>query len=131
MRYLLDTSVCIPLIDGTDERLRDRLLSESPGSVLLSSVVRAELQFGARKSQRAAENLDRVERFCRAFESLPFDDAAAGAYGAIRAQLEREGRPIGSNDLLIAATALAAGLILVTRDLPEFRRVPGLRVEAW
>lgn len=131
MRYLLDTSVCVPLINCADDRLRDRLLAESPASVLLSSVVKAELHFGARKSRRVAENLDRVDRFCRPFESLPFDDAAALSYGSIRAQLEREGRPVGANDLLIAATALAADVTLVTRNLEEFRRIPGLRVEAW
>jgi tRNA(fMet)-specific endonuclease VapC len=131
MRYLLDTSVCIPLINGTDEQLKNRLLEHAPASVLLCSVVKAELLFGARYSSRAAENLDRISRFCRVFESLPFDDEAAQHYGGIRAQLKREGRPIGANDLLIAATALAADSTLVTRNLEEFKRVPGLMVDDW
>ena len=96
MTWLLDTSVCIPLINRTDERTAERLLSLSPGAVRLCSVVKAELQFGAHNSSRVAENLQRVEIFCRAFESLPFDDAAAERYGVIRAQLRREGRPIGA-----------------------------------
>jgi tRNA(fMet)-specific endonuclease VapC len=131
MRYLLDTSVCIPLINGTDEHLKSRLLEQPPASVLLCSVVKAELLFGARYSSCAAENLDRISRFCRVFESLPFDDEAAQHHGGIRAQLKREGRPIGANDMLIAATALAADLTLVTRNLEEFKRVPGLMVDDW
>ena len=91
----------------------------------------AELHFGAHKSARVAENLQRVEAFCRAFESLPFDDAAAERYGVVRAQLQREGRLIGANDLMIASIALAGGLTLATRNLGEFTRVPGLDVERW
>ena len=78
-----------------------------------------------------AENLQRVETFCRAFESLPFDDAAAERYGVVRAQLRREGRPIGANDLMIASIALSAGLTLATRNTDEFARVPGLDVDRW
>jgi len=131
VKLLLDTSICIPLINRTDPELKRRLVAEAPGLVLLCSVVKAELFFGVRHSSHAAENLDRVERFCRAFESLPFDDEAAWHYGSIRAQLRREGRPIGGNDLMIAAIALAANLTLVTRNLDELRRVPGLAVQAW
>ena len=131
MNRLLDTSICVPLINRSEPDLADRLLSHKPGSVLLCSVVKAELHFGARNSARVAENIDRVHRFCRAFESLPFDDSGAERYGSIRAQLRREGRPIGGNDMLIAATALANDVTLVTRNLSEFRRVPELRVESW
>ena len=131
MRWLLDTSVCIPLINRTDERAAERLLSHSPGSVSLCSVVKAELHFGAHNSARVAENLLRVETFCRAFESLPFDDGAAERYGVIRTQLRREGRPIGANDLMIASIALSAGLTLATRNTDEFARVPGLDVDRW
>jgi tRNA(fMet)-specific endonuclease VapC len=131
MTLLLDTSVCIPLINRTDPSLADRLLATDPGSVVLCSVVKAELHFGAHNSARVAENLDRVERFCGAFDSLPFDDAAAARYGSIRAQLRREGRPIGANDMLIASIALSGRATLVTRNAAEFERVPGLRVAVW
>ena len=131
MTFLLDTSVCIPLINRTDPRLAERLLDEDPGSVILCSVVKAELYFGARNSMKVAENMERVERFCDAFDSLPFDDAAAKHYGGIRAQLKREGRPIGANDLLIASIALASDVKLVTRNVEEFQRVPGLHVTSW
>lgn len=131
MKYLLDTSVCVPLINRTDRTLRTRLSEQMPRDVTLCSVVRAELVFGAYRSERLAENLERVELFCRAFTSLAFDDQAAEHYGRIRAQLHREGRLIGANDMLIASIALSADVILVTRNINEFSRVPGLTTEAW
>ena len=131
MTLLLDTSVCIPLINRSEPGLAERLLHEEPGSVVLCSVVKAELYFGARNSMKVAENLDRVERFCDAFDSLPFDDAAAARYGGVRAQLKREGRPIGANDLMIASIALARSVKLITRNVNEFQRVPGLNITPW
>lgn len=127
----MDTSVCIPLINGSDAVLADRLLAHSPGSICLCSIVKAELAFGAYNSARIAENLQRVETFCRAFPSLPFDDEAAMRYGVIRAQLRREGRPLGANDLMIAAIALAHSISLATRNPDEFSRVPGLDAARW
>ena len=129
--WLLDTSVCVVLINRTDQRVASRLLEHSPGSVRLCSVVKAELHFGAQNSSRLAENLQRVEYFCRAFESLPFDDESARHYGIVRAQLRREGRPIGGNDLMIASIAIANSHALVTRNVGEFSRVSGLEVARW
>ena len=134
MTWLLDTSICVPLINRTGETSDpavQRLLDRSPSSLYLCSVVKAELYFGARNSSRVADNLQRVTAFCGAFQSLPFDDDAASQYGVIRADLRREGRMIGANDLMIAAIALSCGMTLVTRNAVEFRRVPGLRVEVW
>jgi len=131
MRRLLDTNICVPMINRSDASLAKRLLSSDPASIVLCSVVRAELAFGARNSKRVAENLDRVEQFCSAFESVPFGDDAADTYGELRAQLRREGRPIGANDLMIAAIAVAERLTLVTRNVGEFKRVPKLAIEAW
>ena len=129
--WLLDTSVCVPLINRSDEQAAARLLQHPRGSVRLCSVVKAELHFAAQNSARLAENLQRVEIFCRAFESLPFDDESARHYGIVRAQLRREGRPIGANDLMIASIAIANSHVLVTRNLGEFSRVAGLDVERW
>lgn len=128
---LLDTNICIPLINRAEPALAERLLAADPAELVLCSIVRAELEFGARNSSNVAENLDRVERFCSAFESIPFDDDAAAYYGEIRSHLRREGRPIGANDLMIAAIAVANDLTLVTRNVSEFARVPRLATETW
>ena len=129
--WLLDTNVCVALINRSDEQAAARLLEHPPGLVRLCSVVKAELHFGVQNSARLAENLQRVEIFCRAFESLPFDDESARHYGIVRAQLRREGRPIGGNDLMIASIAIANSHVLVTRNAREFSRVAGLEVERW
>ena len=129
--WLLDTNVCVALINRSDEQAAARLLEHPPGSVRLCSVVKAELHCGVQNSARLAENLQRVEIFCRAFESLPFDDDLARHYGIVRAQLRREGRPIGGNDLMIASIAIANSHVLVTLDAREFSRIAGLEVERW
>jgi tRNA(fMet)-specific endonuclease VapC len=100
-----------------------------PTSLFLCSVVKAELVFGARKSAKVGDNLNRLVRFFHPFQSLPFDDSAAEQYGQIRATLERIGTPIGANDMLIAAIALTHDLTLATRNVGEFSRVTSLRVE--
>jgi tRNA(fMet)-specific endonuclease VapC len=128
---LLDTNVCIAFLKDGDPTIRERLSAALPGDVVLCSIVKAELQDGARRSTRVNENLQRLDAFFRLFESVPFDDGAADQYGLIRAQLAAAGQPIGPNDLLIAATALNLGATVVTRNEAEFRRVPGLRVERW
>lgn len=97
----------------------------------LCSVVKAELFYGARRSQHIAQNLEKLRVFMEPLPSLPFDDAAAEQYGLIRADLAAAGRPIGANDLLIAAIARSHDAVVVTRNLSEFSRVVGLRVENW
>lgn len=127
---LLDTDIWIALAHGRPSTLA-RLRSLDPAQVATSSIVRAELMFGARKSQRVAENLEGFRRLLEPFVSLPFDDLAAGHYGLIRATLERAGTSVGANDLLIASIALAHDCLLVTRNSREFEGVVGLRVETW
>ena len=129
--YLLDTNACIRVLNGSSERLVTRLRSHAPSEVRLSSVTRAELLFGARRSARVAENLRLLASFFAPFVSLPFDDACAERYGVVRASLAAAGKPIGPNDLLIAATALAHDLTLVTHNVREFSRVPELGIEDW
>ena len=131
MKYLLDTNVCIRVLNGSSADVVARLGGLDPSEVAMCTVVRAELVFGARKSTHVAENLRLVDALFEPFVCLPFDDRAADAYGSVRADLERVGRPIGPNDLLIAATALANSLILVTHKTSEFGRVPGLSVDDW
>ena len=131
MSYLLDTNVCIAFLNDVKSKIASRLTRLGPEDVKLCSVVKAELAYGARHSSRVEENLAKLSKFFELFESLPFDDAAAEHYGVLRAQLRRAGTPLGANDLLIAAIAVSADLTLVTRNQEEFRRVAGLRVEAW
>ena len=131
MKFLLDTNACIKILNGSSEAIVTRMHGLDPAEIKLSAVVRAELVYGARKSRYVAANLRLIEAFCEPFVCLPFDDHAADVYGGIRADLERLGRPIGPNDLMIAATALAYSLTLVTHNLSEFIRVPSLRIEDW
>ena len=132
MIYLLDTNICVRYLRGTDrQQLEARLNATSFGDVALCSVVKAELLYGAARSQQPERNQAQLQRFFSGFPSLSFDDQAAAAYGTLRAALEASGTPIGPNDLMIAAIALASGLVLVTHNTAEFSRVPGLQIEDW
>lgn len=128
--YLLDTNVWIALLKnqpGVVEGVR-RVGVEA---LYLCSPVWSELWFGACNSQRVAENQQRIRELAAHIPSLPFDDRAAEHCGELRAFLARQGRPIGPYDLQIAAIARSASLCLVTRNVSEFSRVPGLAVENW
>ncbi len=131
MSYLLDANACIRVLNGSSRTLVERLKQHDPSEVLISSVVRAELLFGARKSAQVEDNLSLLSRFLAPFHVAPFDDACAEHYGMLRADLERAGIPIGPNYMMIAATARAHDAILVTANTREFQRVVGLRVEDW
>jgi tRNA(fMet)-specific endonuclease VapC len=129
--YLLDTNACIRLLNGTSALLAEHLRAVPRAQVRLSSIVKAELYYGATKSRRIADNLRVLERFFGTVISLPFDDRCAEEYGLIREELERAGTLIGPNDLLIAATTRAHGAVLVTNNIREFSRVANLRIEDW
>mgnify|MGYP005850159947 CR=1 FL=1 len=129
--YLLDTNICIHLLNQADPRLITQFKSRSPAEIALCSVVKAELLYGARRSGRVDANLLRLEFFFQPLSSLPFDDLCAQHYSMIRNDLERRGELIGPNDLLIAAIARAHQVTLVTNNTKEFNRVAELRVEDW
>jgi tRNA(fMet)-specific endonuclease VapC len=129
--FLLDTNTCIRVLNGSSTTVVARLQSTSPAEVRLCAVVKAELLYGARHSRRVDDNLRLLQRFFEPFASLPFDDRCAEEAAFIRLDLGRSGRPIGPNDLLIAATARAHDLVLVTHNTRKLARVPGLRVEDW
>jgi tRNA(fMet)-specific endonuclease VapC len=131
MTYLLDTNTCIRYLNGRAPNVPRRLQAVSPAEVRVCAVVKAEMYFGAMKSIDPVNALAQQRAFLDIFESLPFDDAAAEAYGRLRAELARRGTPIGPNDLMIAAIALAHDLTLVTHNTAEFSRVPGLRLDDW
>ncbi len=131
MKYLLDTNVCIRYLNGQSANIEQMLTRLSPGQVALCSIVRAELLYGALKSAQPKRNTERLAYFFGGFPCLPFDDRASDAYAIIRLELEKAGRPVGPNDLLIAATAIANRLVLVTHNTQEFGRIEGLAVEDW
>lgn len=134
MTYLLDTNVCIAVINGIPSRVADRFDTVVLGGseVCVSSVSVFELRYGVAKSARREFNAKQLERFLGvAMQVLPLDRSDAAQAGAVRAALERLGTPIGPYDLLIAGQALARGLVLVTQNVGEFGRVPGLSIEDW
>jgi len=132
MRYMLDTNVVSYLLRGTHPALEQRLRHEQVDTVCISAITRAELRYGVARLQPAATRLAReVERFLQGIITLPWGEAAADAYGPVRTVLERAGTPIGAFDTQIGAHALIADLTLITHNIGEFRRIPGLRVEDW
>jgi tRNA(fMet)-specific endonuclease VapC len=133
VKYLLDSNAWIGWLRQNQPILVHRIQQENPADLVLCSVVLGELIYGAERSGPAhqAKNLARIQQLRLQFHSLPFDDAAAAEYGKIRANLANLGTPIGPNDLLIAAIALANNLTLVTHNAREFGRVPGIKLEDW
>ena len=128
--WMLDTNALSELIRNPGGPMVQRLAAEAPDAVCTSIVVACELRFGAQRKGSAALT-QRVTQLLAALPVLPFDEPADEHYADIRAALERAGTPIGSNDLLIAAHARSRGLTLVTHNLREFERVPGLTVVDW
>lgn len=131
MTYLLDTNVCIHLLNEAHPGVLRAFRSHSPSEIALCSVVKAELLLGARRSSRVDGNLKRLAAFFAPLASLPFDDACAEQYGLIRTDLMMQGKPIGPNDLMIAAIGRAHDATLVTHNVFEFGRVTGLRIQDW
>lgn len=131
MTYLLDTNICIYALKKRPPEVLQRFREVGRGAVAVSVITVMELRQGAEKSERVAENHSRLDFFLHPMKILPFDSEAALQGARLRAHLERQGTKIGDLDTLIAAQALAADLILVTNNLREFKRVPGLRTENW
>ncbi len=130
VRYLLDTNIGSYVIKGNFPHVRRRLLRVPMSEVGISVVTEAELRFGVARLPQVAKLGIAVEEFLLRVEVLPWDSEAAQHYARIRALLESEGQPMGTFDMMIAAHAFAAGVILVTNDR-VFRRVKGLRIEDW
>ena len=128
-RYLLDTNAVIGVLKDVDSPLARRVRQHHPLEIAVSSIVAHELFYGAFKSQRAEQNVARVDSL--RFEVLAFDREDARQAGAIRARLALAGQPIGPYDVLIAGQAMARQLVLVTRNIGAFQRIAGVRVEGW
>jgi tRNA(fMet)-specific endonuclease VapC len=129
--HLLDTNICIHLLNHADPQMEAQFRRRSPREIALCSVVKAELLYGAHRSTRTDANLQRLSKFFAPLQSLAFDDRCADHYARIRADLAAQGKPIGPNDLMIAAIARTHDAVLVTRNAAEFSRVAGLRLEQW
>ena len=131
MKYLLDTNTCIRYINGRSPAIRDRVLITPDEDMVLSAITKGEMYAGSAKSQTPQLSRAKQDAFFVRFASVPFDDRAALEFGRIRAALETAGTPIGPYDMQIAAIALVHDLIVVTHNVREFSRVPGLQFEDW
>jgi tRNA(fMet)-specific endonuclease VapC len=131
MIWLLDTCTVSDFIKG-QAGVMGRLKATLPQSICISTVTRMEIEYGLQLQPARAEKLAPViAAFLSSIAVLPFEDADAKAAGAIRAVLQKRGRPIGAYDIMIAGTALARGLTVVTSNVGEFERIEGLQVENW
>lgn len=131
MKYLLDTNTCIRYINGRAPQIREHMRAILDSDVAISTVTMGEMYAGSAKSQTPERSRALQDAFFVRFTSLPYDEAAADAFGRIRAALERAGTPIGPYDMQIAGIAQAHGLIVVTHNLQEFSRITGLKIEDW
>jgi tRNA(fMet)-specific endonuclease VapC len=131
MTWLLDANACIRYLNRRSPCLKAKLDASDPAQILVCSVVKAEMHFGAARSRDPEKALAEQRLFFSRFRSLPFDDVAAEAYAEIRAVLTARGQLIGPNDMMIAAICLANDATLVTSNVSEFGRVNQLKLEDW
>jgi tRNA(fMet)-specific endonuclease VapC len=131
MVLLLDTNICIYLIREKPRSILQRFNEHAVGDIGISVITLAELQYGVSKSSRPAKNKEALDQFVAPLDVVAFDRSSTAVYGKLRTTLEKRGQLIGAMDLLIAAHTLALNVRLVTHNVREFSRVPGLRVETW
>jgi tRNA(fMet)-specific endonuclease VapC len=131
MKYLIDTNICIYVMNKRPIDVIKRFKQFNPGEIGISTITVSELQYGVAKSTHRKENQHRLDEFIAPLEILVYDEIAARTYGDIRFQLEKRGKLIGPLDILIAAHALSQNLIMVTNNDREFKRIKNLEVENW
>ncbi len=131
LSYLLDTNICIYIAKQRPASVAERFKEMEVGEVGMSLITFGELRFAAEKSSRRSETLETLNRLVELILVVKPDTVVGEIYGALRAQLERAGTPIGNNDLWIAAHARSLDIVLVTNNLLEFQRVPDLKLENW
>jgi tRNA(fMet)-specific endonuclease VapC len=129
--YFLDTNTCIYFLIGKYESIKTKLIATPPNEIVIPSVVKAELLFGAYKSKRPKETIEKVEKFLEPFEILPFDDLTSYMYAELRNKMEQSGELVGPNDLMIASIVKFHEGVLVTHNVKEFKRIKGLKIEDW
>ena len=130
LKYLLDTNIVIYVLKRRPQQVLE-IFNTNASRMAISSITLSELIYGAEKSSNVDKNLEAIEEFISHLEVLPYDAKASQHYGQIKAALEKRGEIIGENDIHIAAHAISQGLILVTNNLREFKRVPNLALENW
>lgn len=131
MRFMLDTNICIYIVKKRPLQVLNRFKTFDVADIGVSSITLSELEYGVEKSINREQNREALIGFLAPLEIAPYDDLAAYHYGDIRARLEKAGRPVGAMDLLIAAHARSLAVPLVTNNVSEFKRIPGLSVENW
>ena len=131
MKYMLDTNICIYIIKRKPQTATERFLQTEISQIGISTITLSELLFGVSKSSKPDQNKIALAQFVAPLEIMAYDDLAAQYYGDLRAYLERQGKPIGSLDMLIAAHALSINTTLVTNNEKEFVRIPDLKIENW
>ena len=131
MNYLLDTDICIYILNERDEKLRSRFLKHVSAQIAVSTLTEAELFYGAVHSARPVQNRERVAAFLEPLTRIPFDSEAAVVFAVIKQELVTRGRVVGAIDMLIAASALAKGYTLITNNEKYFQSVRGLAIENW
>lgn len=131
MKYYLDTNICVYYIKGKYPKLLEKLLSKHPNDIKIPAIVKAELIYGAQKSERKKKNEEVIRKFLLPFEIIAFGDKQSEIYGNIRADLEKKGKIIGPNNLLIASIVLSEDGILVTNNEKELKKVKELKIENW
>jgi len=131
MKYLIDTNICIYIMNNHPPEVLEKFKHVGVGEVGISSISVSELHYGACKSKKIEQNIKRLEEFLYPFEILTYDENASREYGKVRSQLEKKGQVIGPLDLLIAAHAISKKLTIITNNTREFKRIRSLRVENW
>ena len=129
--YFLDTNTCIYFLNGTHEKIKNKILSTPPAQIQIPIIVKAELLLGAYKSKKKQSNIEKVENFLQPFEIIPFEDMMSYIYAEIRNEIEKKGTIIGPNDLFIASIVKYHNGVLITNNIKEFERVKGLKIDNW
>ena len=131
MKYLIDTNICIYIMNKRPPDVIQKFKQFDPGEIGISTITVSELQYGVAKSTHRKKNQLRLDEFLAPLEILSYNEIAARTYDDIRIQLEKYGKPIGPLDLLIAAHALSQNLTIVTNNVKEFKQIKNLKIENW
>ena len=129
--YFLDTNTCIYFLNGQSERIKNKILFTPPIEIKIPAIVKAELLLGAYKSAKRESNTQKLEAFLQPFEVVAFSDQMSYTYADIRSKTQKAGKPVGPNDLLIAAIVILSQGVLITNNIAEFEHIDGLVLENW